>query len=323
MGKHYDQFDLDDRIEISRLHADGISRRAIGRMMGRSASTIGRELRRNSLPKGGYKPASADRIALSRRRRLSRIERLSPLGDHVRDHLAMGWSPEQVAGRLRLEGSEHRVSHESIYRFIYRWPVRREKLHRYLPRAKATRGRRYFKRRREPIPGRRSIHERGQAIDNRSQFGHWEGDLMQFRTQKGNLLTAVERKTGLTLATGLPRKTADATAASLTDLFSGLPVAARRSITCDNGSEFAEHKKLERDLGIPTFFCDPHSPWQRGSIENANGILRRDLPRKTDLTDYSEQDIQDIVWANNTTPRKRLGYLTPAEAFLHQLRCCT
>jgi IS30 family transposase len=218
MGKHYDQFDLDDRIEISRLHTDGISRRAIGRVMGRSASTISRELRRNSLPKGGYKSASADRIALSRRRRLSRIERLSSLGDHVRDHLAMGWSPEQIAGRLRLEGSEHGVSHESIYRFIYRWPVRREKLYRYLPRAKATRGRRYFKRRRAPIPGRRSIHERGQSIDNRSQFGHWEGDLMQFRTQKGNLLTAVERKTGLTLATGLPSKTAEATAASLADL---------------------------------------------------------------------------------------------------------
>ena len=154
---------------------------------------------------------------------------------------------------------------------------------------------------------------------------------MQFRTQRGNLLTAVERKTGLILATGLPRKTAEATAASLTNLFSGLPLAARRSITpdrvrgrlCDNGSEFAEHKKLERDLGIPTFFCDPHSPWQRGSIENANGLLRRDLPRKTKFTDYTEQDIQDIVWANNTTPRKRLGYLTPAEAFLHQLRCCT
>ena len=323
MGKQYGQLDLDERIELSRHHDAGKARSEIARIMGRHPSTIGRELMRNNLPKGGYKPASADRIALSRRRRLSRIERLSPLGDHVRDHLAMGWSPEQIAGRLRLEGSEHSVSHESIYRFIYRWPVRRDKLHRYLARAKATRGRRYFKRRRAPIPGRRSIHERGQAIDNRSQFGHWEGDLMQFRRQRGNLLTTVERKTGLMLATGLPSKTAEATAASLADLFSGLPLAARRSITCDNGSEFAEHKKLERDLGIPTFFCDPHSPWQRGSIENANGLLRRDLPRKTEFTDYSEQDIQDIVWANNTTPRKRLGYLTPAEAFLHQLRRCT
>jgi len=319
MGMHYGQLDLDERIELSRLHEAGIAPSEIARIMGRHPTTIGRELRRNSLPKAGYKPASADRIALSRRRRLSRIERLNPLGDHVRDHLAMGWSPEQIAGRLRLVGSQHGVSHESIYR----WPVRREKLHRYLARAKASRGRRYFKRRREPIPGRRSIHERGQAIDKRETFGHWEGDLMQFRTQRGNLLTAVERKTGLVLATGLERKTAEATAAKLTGLLAVPPKAARRSITLDNGSEFAHHHKLERDIGLLSFFCDPHSPWQRGSIENANGILRRDLPRKTDFQDYTERDIHDIVWANNTTPRKRLGYLTPAEAFLHQLECCT
>ena len=323
MGKPYGQLDLDERIELSRHHDAGKARSEIARIMGRHRSTICRELRRNSLPKGGYKPASADRIALSRCRRRSRIERLSRLRDHVGDHLAMGWSPEQIAGRLRLEGSQHRVSHESIYRYIYRPKVRPEKLHRYLARAKATRGRRYFKRRREPIPGRRSIHQRGQAIDNRESFGHWEGDLMQFRTQRGNLLTAVERKTGLTLATGLPSKTAEATAAKLTGLFAVLPKAARRSITFDNGSEFAQHQKLERDCDLLTFFCDPHSPWQRGSIENANGILRRDLPRKTQLANYSEQDIQDIVWTNNTTPRKRLGYLTPAEAFLLQLRCCT
>ena len=146
---------------------------------------------------------------------------------------------------------------------------------------------------------------------------------MQFRTQRGNLVTLVERQTRLTLAAGLPSKTAEATAAKLTDIFSGLPEPARRSITFDNGSEFAQHQKLETELGMLTFFCDPHSPWQRGSIENANGVLRRDLPRKTEFTDYSDQDIQDIVWANNTTPKKSLGFLTPAEAFLHQLRCCT
>jgi transposase, IS30 family len=323
MGKHYGQLDLDERIELSRHHDAGKAPSEIARIMGRHPSTIGRELRRNRLPKGGYRPASADRIALSRCRRRSRIEGLSPLKEHIDDHLAMGWSPEQISGRLRLERSQHRVSHESIYRYIYRPKVRPRKLHRYLARAKATRGRRYFKRRRDPILGRRSIHERDQTIDNRSLFGHWEADLMQFRTQKGNLLTAVERKTGLTLASGLPSKTADATAAKLTALLSVLPEAARRSITFDNGSEFAHHQKLEGDLGLLTFFCDPHSPWQRGSIENANGILRRDLPRKTEFSDYTEQDIQDIVWANNTTPRKRLGYLTPAEAFLHQLRSCT
>ncbi len=323
MGKHYGQLDLDERIELSRHHDAGTAPSEIARIMGRHASTIGRELKRNSLPKGGYKPASAERIALSRRRRLSRIERLSPLRDHVRDHLAMGWSPEQIAGRLRLEGSQHRVSHESIYRFIYRWPVRREKLHRYLPRAKARRGRRYFKRRREPIPARRSIHERGQAIEARSEFGHWEGDLLQFRTQRGDLLTLCERQTRLTLATPLPSKAAAPTAATLCASFAALPQAARRSITFDNGPEFARHHRLQEELAMQTFFCDPPSPWQRGSIENANGLLRRDLPRKTKLRDYSDQDIHDIVWAINTTPRKCLGFLTPAEAFLHQLRCCT
>ena len=168
MGKHYGQLDLDERIELFRHHDAGTAPSEIARIMGRHPSTIGRELRRNSLPKAGYKPASADRMAFSRRRRSSRIERLNPLRDHVDDHLAMGWSPEQIAGRLRLEGSEHRVSHESIYRYIYRPKVRPRKLYRYLPRAKASRGRRYFKRRRAPIPGRRSIHERGQAIDNRA-----------------------------------------------------------------------------------------------------------------------------------------------------------
>ena len=323
MGKHYSQLDLDERIELSRHHDAGTALSEIARIMGRHPSTIGRELKRNSLPKGGYKPASADRIALSRRRRLSRIERLSPLRDHVRDHLAMGWSPEQIAGRLRLEGSQHKVSHESIYRFIYRWPVRREKLYHYLARAKASRGRRYFKRRREPILGRRSIHERGQTIDNRETFGHWEGDLLQFRTQRDHLLTLCERQTRLTLAAPLPSKTAEDTAATLAGSFAALPEAARRSITFDNGPEFARHQKLQQDLEMQTFFCDPHSPWQRGSIENANGLLRRDLPRKTELSDYSDQDILDVIWANNTTPRKCLGFLSPAEAFIHQLRRCT
>ncbi len=153
-----------------------------GRMTA-SASTICRELWRNSLPRCEYKPASADRIALSRRRRLSKIERLSRLRDHVSDHRAPNvvngaWSAEQIAGRLRPEGSEHEIGHESIYRFIYRPKVRKAKLHRFLARAKATRGRRTFKRRREPIPGRRSIHERPEAVDRRQEFGHWEGDLL-------------------------------------------------------------------------------------------------------------------------------------------------
>ena len=293
------------------------------RSAGSSASTVGRELRRNTLPRGGYKPASADRIALSRRRRLSRIERSSPLRSYVCDRLAMGWSPEQIAGRLEQEGSEHRISHESIYRFIYRPRLRREKLHRFLPRAKATRGRRYFKRRRDPIPGRTSIHERPRAIETREQFGHWEGDLMQFRTQRGNLLTLCERKTRFTFTAPLPSKRSETTDDALRKILGPLPKPARRSVTFDNGSEFALHENLNAELATQTYFCDPHSPWQRGTIENPNGLLRRDMPRKTNLHDYTARDIDDLTWAINSTPRKSLGFKTPAEAVLENLRCCT
>ena len=245
MGKKYDQLDIDERYELYRLHEAGKAFREIGRLMGRSASTISRELRRNALPRGEYKPGSADRIALSRCRRLSRIERLSPLRTYVSDRLAMGWSPEQIAGRLRLEGSEHVVGVETIYRFIYRPGVRREKLYRFLPRAKASRGRRYFKRRRDPIEGRRPISERPQAVMSRHEFGHWEGDLMQFRTQRGNLLTVCERKTRFVLTAPLKTKTAAETGKAVIKVLGGVAQGARKTMTFDNGGEFGRHRRLE------------------------------------------------------------------------------
>lgn len=323
MGKQYDQLDIDERYELCRLHEAGKGVHEIGRLMGRSGSTISRELRRNALPVSGYRPVSADRMALARCRRQSRIERLSPLRTYVGDGLAMGWSPEQIAGRLRREGSEHVVGVETIYRHIYRPAGRREKLHRFLPRAKVRRGRRYFKRRRDPIPGRRSIHERPQTVASRDEFGHWEGDLMQFRTQRGNLLTLCERKTRFVLTAPLKSKTAAETGKAVIDSLRRLPQAARKTVTYDNGGEFLDFPTLEATLNMATYFCDPHAPWQRGSIENTNGILRRDMPRKTDITNYSDKDIGDITWAVNSTPRKCLGFKTPAEAFLENLKCCT
>ena len=319
MGTKYNHLDIDARYELFRLREAGIAQKEIAVLMNRSESTISRELRRNALPKGGYRPGSADRIALSRRRRSSKLERLNMLGSHVRDRLAMGWSPEQIAGRLRLEGSEHGISHESIYRYIYRPKVRPQKLHRYLARAKASRGRRYFKRRHLPMENRRSIHERPEAVEKREEFGHWEGDLMQFRTQRGNLLTLCERKTRFLVTASLKTKTALETSNVLRNIFRHLPEVAKHTVTFDNGGEFAEYEKLTSETGVQAFFCDPHSPWQRGAIENTNGVVRRDMPRKTDMADYSEGDIDDLMWAINSTPRKCLGYQTPAEAFLENL----
>ena len=208
MGTRYNHLDIDARYELSRLREAGTAQKEMAVLMNRLESTISRELRRNALPKDGYRPGSADRIALSRRRRLSKLERLNLLGSDVRDRLAMGWSPEQIAGRLKLEGSDHSISHESIYRYIYRPKVRPQKLHRYLARSKARRGRRYFKHRRLLIKNRRSIHERPEAVEKRQEFGHWEGDLMQFRTQRGNLLTLCERKTRFLITAPLKTKTA-------------------------------------------------------------------------------------------------------------------
>ncbi len=149
MGTEYSQLDIDERYELFRLREAGTAQKEMAVLMNRSESTISRELRRNALPMGGYRPGSSDRIALSRRRRLS-----------------------------KLEGSDHSISHESIYRYIYRLKVWPQKLHRYLARSKARRGRRYFKHRRLPIKNRRSIHERPEAVEKRQEFGHWEGDLM-------------------------------------------------------------------------------------------------------------------------------------------------
>jgi IS30 family transposase len=323
MGKQFDHFDIDERYELYRLREEGKGVREIGRLMGRCGSTISRELRRNALPRGEYKPGSADRIAMSRCRRKSRIERLSPLRTYIDDRLAMGWSPEQIVGGLRLEESEHVVGVETIYRYIYRPAVRREKLHRYLPRAKASRGRRYFKRRREPIENRRSIHERPKTAASREEFGHWEGGLMQFRTQRGNLLTVCERKTRFILTAPLKTKTAAETSQVMARVLGMLPRGACKTVTFDNGGEFHNHQRLETALGVTTYFCDPHSPWQRGTIENANGILRRDMPRKTGITNYSTNDIDEITWAINSTPRKCLGYKTPTEAFIENLWCCS
>jgi IS30 family transposase len=312
MGQSYGQLSEQERCAIFRLHAGGISRGEIARQLGRHKSTIGRELRRNALP-SGYQPVAAQRMAGARRRRGTKIGRSSQLRETVDDQLlAMGRSPEQIAGRLEREQGKPVISHESIYRYIYSPLGRRQKLHRTLCRAKARRGRRPRQGERRPlIPFRVSIHVRPQSVTRRRRFGHWEGDLMAFRSPARPLVVCVERKSRLLLATGQDGKTAQTTKRSLKRLLGRLAPKARRSLTFDNGGEFARHHQL----GCKTYFCDPHSPWQKGGVENAIGRLRRDLPRATDLTHYSQQDLDDLIALYNDTPRKCLGYRTPLEAF--------
>lgn len=191
----------------------------------------------------------------------------------------MGWSPEQIAGRMELEEGEHRTSPESIYRHVYSIAGCRAGLPRQLALRKARRGRRRRTGRREPaIPNRTPIHQRPTKAHLRNELGHWEGDLMHFRRQRDILLTLQERRSRLTLAHRLHSKDADLTAEAIVAALGALPARARRTITHDNGGEFAQHGTVTAAIGLRAFFCDPHSPWQRGSIENGNGRLRRELP---------------------------------------------
>jgi transposase, IS30 family len=318
MGRSYDQLSLEDRCEIARLQAAGRSVREIAADLDRAPSTISRELSRNSGRQTGYKPTYAQEQAKARRWAGSRLDREPALRRAVIERLARGWSPEQVAGRLAREAGRNVISHESIYRFIHAQIARTKDYawRRYLPRGKSKRG---FRGRRGGssasfIQGRIPVSKRPLAAASRKVAGHWEADLMMFSKHGHAVLTVHERKSRILFATRRPTKAAKPIARQLGALFLKLPKRLRRTITFDNGTEFANHHELHR-LTIKTFFCDPHAPWQKGGIENAIGRMRRFIPRKTDLAALSNSRFNQIISAYNNTPRKCLDFGTPAEAF--------
>jgi len=322
MGRTYRQLSLDERIEIYRLHADGKSARQIGDAIGRHHSTIVRELGRNSVPtkawSGGYAPRRAHDLARRRRRWDCRfkLERQPDLRRIVENGLAMGSSPEQIAGRLTLSNGP-RISHESIYRYIYHRSAQKDYWHRLLPRRKSRRGR-LGKRGGSPasfIKHRRPIEERPPEADTRAQPGHWEADYMLFAQYGHNLLVLHERHTRFTIVEKMPHRRAELTARRIASCLRHVPQSLRRTISFDNGTEFAEHYRLHRSLGVTTFFCDVRSPWQKGGIENSIGRLRRFLPRKTNLDTLSHNQLCAIIRRFNDTPRKCLDFKTPTEAF--------
>jgi len=321
MGQSYDHLSLESRCTIARLQAEGQSIRQIATALDRSPSTISRELRRNRARKA-YKPGYAEEQSKARRWTGSRLERRAALREAVLSGLKHGLSPEQIAGRLARENGGAVISHESIYRFIYA-QIRRtndSSWRRYLPRAKAKRG---FRGKKGGSPasfirGRISVAERPLSANDRQHAGHWEADLMMFAKYGQAILTLHERTSRLILARRPINKTADLIVASLADILAVFPEALRQTITFDNGTEFARHCELHQ-LNLQTYFCDPHSPWQKGGIENAIGRMRRSLPRKTDLATITTPRFNHLVRAYNNTPRKCLDFQTPAEVFIGQV----
>ncbi len=315
-----------EREEISVLRAQ-VGVREIARRLGRSPSTISRELRRNT--RGGsptrYRAtvaqAEADRRA--RRPKEAKLAAHEPLHDYVAGKLASieHWSPEQISRRIRVDfphDERMRISHEAIYQALYvqgRGALRRE-LAVCLRTGRALRKpRRRVDQRRERIKDKVMIADRPAEVADRAVPGHWEGDLIT-GTQNGSAIgTLVERTTRFTMLLHLPDDHgATAVRDAITTTIATLPAELRRSLTWDQGIELSEHLRLTIEADLPVFFCDPHSPWQRGTNENTNGLLRQYFPKGTDLSVHSPEDLALVAAALNGRPRKTLHWRTPAEA---------
>ena len=322
MGKTYNQLSPEERETISYLYREGKTNGQIAAALDRATSTITRELNRNKSKTKGYSAGYAQQLTASRRWKGSKLERQSVLRSMVMDKLTMGWSPQQTSHWLTQEQGCKIISYESIYRFIYA-QIARTKDYRwrnYLHRRKSRRG--WYGRKGGSsallIKHRVSIDKRPQYIEKRASPGHWEADLMLFSKYGQSLLVAHERYSRMLMLFILKNKEATGVVNQLSSLLGCLPKALAKTITFDNGSEFAQHHQLN-NLGIKTYFCDVKSPWQKGGVENAIGRLRAFLPRKTDLAELNHQDIEQVVARYNHTPRKCLGYKTPAQVFTKQL----
>ena len=328
MERTYQHLTLVQRRLIFRMLGSKASVKMISEKLGKHISTVYREIRRNWFDDmdpwlDGYYGEAADEMAKQRRTKLRKMVADPQLASLVVEKLKEAWSPEQIAGHLRMlsvtaDTVVSKVSHETIYRYVYDKTGRALDLYRHLPTGRRRRRRRYDRKPRGLyIPQANTIAYRPDVINERQRIGDWECDLVQFRKEFGNanLTTIVERKTRLLVIVRNPSRHSQGVMAGIKSKLGPYPAHARRSITFDRGSEFANYSYLKREIGIEGYFCKPQAPWQKGTNENTNGRLRRFLPRGTDLSTVTDAQLQVIVDKMNATPRKCLGYIAPNEAF--------
>jgi IS30 family transposase len=319
---------LAEREEVSRGLAGGESLRAIARRLGRSPSTISREVVAN----GGRRrcrACRADNAALRRARRPkpSKLTRCDRLRAVVEERLELRWSPQQISGWLVQEfpdDPEMRVSHETIYLslFVQSRGALRKELTRYLRSGHTTRrpkGHSVMNGQGQ-LRGTLNIRERPAEADDRAVPGHWEGDLLMGKGMRA-IATLVERKTRFVMLIALPDgHAADVVADALSKKIVELPDQLRRSLTWDQGKEMASHARFTDETGVPVYFCDPRSPWQRGSNENTNGLLRQYFPKRTEIAHYTQAELDDVATQLNGRPRQTLGWKSPSQALDEVLR---
>ena len=343
MGVCYDHLSYVDRLSIDEGRRAGLSLRAIARTLKRAPSSVSRDVRRMGPYQPIYDAPSVFFGALYRRSQsrkgLRKLLPGSPLFDHVAGQLRAGWSPLQIAGRLHrmdAETSPGTVSHETIYTALYALPrgeLRRELLghlrqgrQNRRPRSRGTDRRKGF------VTDDIRITERPEDVAGRLIPGHWEGDLIKGAANRSAVGTLVERTSRLVLLARMDALDAETTRCAFERSFENVPETMRKSLTYDRGTEMARHAQLSANTGIKVWFCDPYSPWQRGSNENANGLIRQYLPKGTDLGGHTQDDLNEIAVRLNNRPRKILDFQTPNEVFAKlvaqtqdagQLRCAS
>jgi len=313
MARH---FTLQEREFLYRMRKKGRTKKEIAELMGRDRSTIYRELKRNSGQRG-YRPQQAQRLAVERRLASRRPRKLSDpeLHKYVEDRLEKYWSPEQIAGCGRRDFCRRRsrwLSRQTIYNWIE---------------DRAPQWREWLRRGGRPVETRGKLSDcvhldgRPKVINRRRRYGDWEGDTVVGKGRRNALVTLVERKSGYARIGRVENMKSDTTRHSVKRRLKDLPPPLRRSVTFDNGKEFAEHKLLAKSLDVEIYFTSPGRPWQRGTNENFNGLLRQFFPKGTDFSRISHQEVARVQTLLNERPRKRLGYRTPSEIFAKR-GCC-
>ncbi len=316
----YQHFSRDDRVRLAALLNAGLDQKTIAKQLNRSPSTISRELSRGAVKSvsryyviAATKRKEAKRLKANHRFR--KIENNPQLIRYVEEKLKLYWSPQQIAGRLRLEFGFPVLCHETIYQYIY-------KQHSELKKFLRTRNGRPRRRagtearlKRLEESKKKRIDQRPLIVEQRMRLGDWEGDTIVGKEKKVRILTHVERKSGIILADKLQEVRAEIVKQKTAERFASIPKNKKHTITYDNGTEFAEHELTGRDTGLDIYFAYPYHSWERGSNENANGLLRQFFPKGSCFAKITQEQIEAALTLINHRPRKRHGYLTPTEVF--------
>ncbi len=306
----YKQLTREQRYQIYALKKEGHSRSAIARNVGVHKATIGRELRRN-LGERGYRPKQADELARERQKQRVGPRITAAQWRQVEDLLRHEWSPEQIAGRLKLLQHE-RLSHERIYQYIYANKASGGTLYRHLRCRKQRRKRYGSYSRRGQIPHRVLIDQRPAVVEQKARLGDWEADTIIGRNHQAAIVSLVERRSKLTRLAKVARTTAELVTTAVTTQLQPLTV---KTITSDNGREFAHHLQIGQNLKADFYFAHPYHSWERGVNENTNGLVRQYFPKKSEFSKINDKQIKKVEERLNNRPRKTLGYKTPNEVF--------